>query len=67
MATAPPSVVPLDPADLDRIPPADLDVCGVCRGHGDVPLGDPSNPGTAWHDCAGCRGTGSPIQHGGAA
>lgn len=55
------SAVPLDPADLDRIPPADLEVCGPCNGNGDVPAGDPANPDTTWTSCTACAGTGFAV------
>lgn len=52
--------VPLDPADLDRIPPADLEVCGPCNGNGDVPVAgaDPADPDTDWRTCGACGGSG---------
>lgn len=31
--------VPADPADLDLLPPADIDECGACLGSGEVASG----------------------------
>jgi len=51
---APPLVVPFDPADLDRVPPADIDVCDVCCGDGCL-----EHRGLLIdHPCHRCGGTG---------
>ena len=58
--TAPLQPVPMDPADYDLLPPADLDVCDGCDGTGQIADdGDPRDPATGdvW-TCGMCGGTG---------
>lgn len=55
VATEPKSL-PLDPMDLDRIPPEDIDACPSCQGIGAIwPSSD--DPRDV-RDCATCDGTG---------
>lgn len=55
--------IPIDPADIDRLAPADLDICGACNGNGDVPLGNPENPDTDWLTCTACAGSGFAVHY----
>lgn len=50
------TVIPLDPQDLDRIPPPDLDQCANCRGTGAIwpANGDPQDV----EACPVCKGDG---------
>jgi hypothetical protein len=49
-------LVPVDPMDLDRIPPADVDVCTECAGQGDREV---LLDGEYFHRlCSWCEGTG---------
>ena len=51
-----PVAIPLDPADLNRIPPSDIDVCDVCMGDGCI---DTFVAGEGQSDeCWACHGTG---------
>lgn len=54
--------VPADPADLDLLPPADIDQCGPCNGSGEVYAGydeiETGMPVTV--RCESCWGTGQP-------
>lgn len=54
------TAIPLDPMDLDRIPPPDADVCPTCAGRGIVILAfDPADPASEVDDdCPTCQGTG---------
>lgn len=48
--------IPLDPQDLDKLPPADLDVCDHCGGAGAIwpTSGDPQDV----EACPVCQGDG---------
>lgn len=61
MSTPPAATVLVlaDPADADRIPPADIDSCEHCDGHGDREQlidGEPRNVVCGWCDGTGQRG-----------
>lgn len=51
-----PAPLPMDPADYDRIPPADIDACDHCSGTGAEPTSslDPQD----LEPCLVCRGDG---------
>lgn len=51
-----PVEVPFDPADADRIPPADLDTCDHCMGDGVIAAWSEGQPIDV--DCNRCHGFG---------
>ena len=52
--------LPMDPADYDRLPPADLDACDHCAGAGVVDAGTDPNTGIPTDvQCPMCGGTGA--------
>lgn len=65
------ALIPMDPADYDRLPPADVDACDHCGGEGVIPTTtDPQSGLPEDVPCPLCGGTGEltgPHHLGGAA
>lgn len=54
-----PEIVPMDPLDVEDLPPADIDVCDRCGGGGEVITGaDPVSGRWVAEPCPLCHGTG---------
>lgn len=60
------ALIPASPDELDRIPPADLDLCPVCLGRGQVLDAVDENGRPVDRACPVCDGTGT-LPLGGAA
>lgn len=51
--------IPVDPVLLEQLPPADIDKCEHCKGHGVVITGEDPDTGVAVDvECTWCEGTG---------
>ena len=51
--------IPMDPVDVEDLPPADIDACDRCAGHGEVVTGtDPISGRWVAETCPACDGTG---------
>jgi DnaJ-class molecular chaperone len=62
--STPTTPIPLDPADQDKLPPADVDACSRCDGTGGIfPTLDPQDV----QPCPVCGGDGVLPELGGAA
>jgi len=54
------SSIPMDPYDVEALPPEDVDVCDRCEGHGTVCIGaDPVSGRWVDEQCPACGGSGS--------
>lgn len=54
-----PEIIPMDPLDVEDLPPADIDVCDRCSGGGEVVTGvDPTSGKWVSDTCPLCHGTG---------
>lgn len=54
-----PAAPPMDPMDVEALPPVDIDACSTCDGLGIIITGTESDTG-AWTDepCTRCDGSG---------
>lgn len=53
------TTLPMDPADVDTLPPADIDACSSCDGLGLIITGQESDTGAFTDEpCTSCDGSG---------
>jgi DnaJ-class molecular chaperone len=50
------TTIPMDPVDVEQLPPEDVDACSSCKGVGAV--WPASNDPQDIRDCSTCSGTG---------
>lgn len=51
-------LIPMDPLDVEALPPYDVDDCWACEGQGDVWVGHDRDGADVTRRCGQCRGTG---------
>ena len=52
--------MPMDPMDVEQLPPEDLDDCDRCGGQGEVVTRtDPESGRWVTEECLSCHGTGA--------
>lgn len=61
------SEIPMDPVEVENLPPADLNACARCNGTGGVHLEWNAWVGDIYDVCPDCHGTGEVTPLGGAA